>query len=98
MAIEPRELLKGLFPSLHEQELDQLISLGRVNTYPPDTILCHENAYEHVFYLISEGEVIVTKKFDEREELILRKAGPGEFFGEMAIIQDAPRSASTPPV
>ncbi len=94
MAIEPHDLVKRLFPSLNEEEQDQLVNLGRIKTYPPDTILCHEGAYEHIFYVISEGEVVVTKKFDEREELVLRHTVAGEFFGEMAIIQDAPRSAT----
>ncbi|MCC7446212.1 MAG: cyclic nucleotide-binding domain-containing protein, partial [Anaerolineae bacterium] len=94
MAIEPHELVKRLFPSLNDEERAQLVNLGRVRTYPPDTILCHEGAYESVFYVIAEGEVIVTKKFDEREELVLRHTVAGEFFGEMAIIQDAPRSAT----
>jgi len=94
MAIEPHDLVKRLFPSLNDEERDQLVNLGRVRTYPPDTILCHEGAYESVFYVISEGEVVVTKKFDEREELVLRHTIAGEFFGEMAIIQDAPRSAT----
>jgi signal transduction histidine kinase len=94
MAMEPLELLRHVFPSLNEQEVEHLASLAKVNTYPPDTILCQEGAYEDVFYLIADGQVIVTKRFDEHGDLVLRRAGPGEFFGEMAIIQEAPRSAT----
>ncbi len=94
MAIEPIDLLEKAFPSLAYDELKHLAGLAKVHTYPPETILCHEGAYEQTFYLISEGTVVITKRFDENEELVLRQAGPGEFFGEMAIIQDAPRSAT----
>jgi signal transduction histidine kinase len=94
MAIEPLELLKQVFPSLTELEVEQLASLATIHTYPPRTILCHEGAREHTFYLISEGSVVITKRFDDRGELILRHGGPGEFFGEMAIIQDSTRSAT----
>jgi CRP-like cAMP-binding protein len=94
MAMEPLELLRHVFPSLNEQEVAHLVSLASVNTYPPDTVLCREGAYEQVFYLIADGLVIVTKRFDEHGDLVLRRAGPGEFFGEMAIIQEAPRSAT----
>ncbi len=94
MAIEPLELLKRVFPSLTEVEVEQLTQLAQLKTYPPDTILCHEGAREYTFYLISEGSVVITKRLDERGDLILRRGGPGEFFGEMAIIQDSTRSAT----
>lgn len=94
MAIDPLDLLKQVFSSLDDTELANVATRARIGTYPPNTVLCQEGAYEHVFYLISDGEVVVTKRFDEREDLVLRHAVAGEFFGEMAIIQDAPRSAT----
>ncbi len=94
MAIEPLELLKRVFPSLTEVEVEQLAGLAQLQTYPPNTILCHEGAYEHTFYLITEGSVVVTKSFGDRGEFVLRRNGPGDFFGEMAIIQDSTRSAT----
>ncbi|MEP7287545.1 MAG: ATP-binding protein [Chloroflexota bacterium] len=94
MAIQPIELLERAFPTLGQDELKHLAGLARIATYPTETILCHEGAYEHTFYLISEGGVVITKRLDEHDDLVLRVGGPGEFFGEMAIIQDAPRSAT----
>lgn len=94
MSIQPHELLKQIFPTLAPNELSRLTELARQHTYPPNTVLCHEGAYEQVLYLICEGEVTVTKRFNDREDLVLRKAGPGEYIGEMAIISDAPRSAT----
>ncbi|MFN7211059.1 MAG: ATP-binding protein, partial [Aggregatilineales bacterium] len=97
MAIQPLEVLQRTFPGIQsEAELAQLAQLARQATYPPDTVLCREGAYEKVLYLICEGEVIITKRFDtlSEEHLVLRRATSGEYFGEMAIISDAPRSAT----
>ncbi|HLY28602.1 MAG TPA: cyclic nucleotide-binding domain-containing protein, partial [Aggregatilineales bacterium] len=94
MPIEPVELLQRAFPTMPAEDAKHLAGLAQIKTYPPQTSLCHEGQFEQVFYLISSGNVVITKRFDEHEELVLREAGPGEFFGEMAIIQDAPRSAT----
>ena len=62
--------------------------------YPAGTILCHENAIEDTFYLVLEGEVEVTKVINNNETRLLKKLGVGDFFGEMALIHNAPRAAT----
>ena len=64
MAIEPIELLERAFPALAFKELRHLAGLAKVRTYPADTVLCHEGAYEQTFYLISDGNVVITKPND----------------------------------
>jgi signal transduction histidine kinase len=94
VAIDPVALLERAFPAIGREDLTFLAGMAKLNTYPADTILCHEGANETTFYLISEGEVVITKSFANHDERILRTCGPGEFFGEMAIIQKVPRTAS----
>jgi signal transduction histidine kinase len=94
MAVDPIELLAQTFPTISRDELIELASLTRVHTYPPQTVLCREGERESVLYLISSGSAVVTKRFNEREERVLRHAGPGDYVGEMAIVSDAPRSAT----
>lgn len=89
-----KTLLKHTFPDLMEDLLDQLALLARVNTYPAEAVLCHEGKHENVFYIIVEGEVVFTKTMGSEEHL-LRKGKPGDFFGEMALLDEAvARSAS----
>ncbi len=91
------QLLQKAFPEMSSGALDELHHLCRIKTYPAGTVLCQEGAYEDIFYLIQEGQVEILKQFDvagtERERF-LRHLGPGDFFGEMAIIVDGPRSAT----
>jgi signal transduction histidine kinase len=86
--------LREAFPDLDAAALENLSGLVRVQTYPPDTLICKEGAYEDIFYLIVDGDVAITKHFEGTEERVLRHSGPGDFFGEMALIQDAPRAAN----
>ncbi len=86
--------LREAFPDLDEDALHEIATLVRTQTYPPGTLICKEGAYEDVFYVIVDGEVAITKHFDGDEERVLRYSVAGDFFGEMALIQDEPRSAN----
>lgn len=86
--------LREAFPDLDNKATQELSSLVRTRTYEPDILICKEGAYEHVFYLIVDGEVAITKHFEGNEERLLRHSTAGDFFGEMALIQDEPRAAN----
>lgn len=92
---EKTALLRLAFKDLDEHELQQMAALARLCTYPPGHILCQEGAYEEVFYILGEGNAIISKRISEEEgERILRVAGRGALIGEMALIQNAPRAAT----
>jgi len=88
-------LLRQTFDGLNEDELHDLANLTRLDTFPVEHILCREGAFEEVFYIMAEGQAVITKKISDQEgERVLRNAGPGDFVGEMALIQNAPRAAT----
>lgn len=88
-------LLRLAFKGLADNELQEMAELTQLCTYPPEHILCHEGAYEDVFYIIAEGSVVIAKKMlDEAGERVLRVGGRGDLVGEMALIQNAPRAAT----
>ena len=92
--ISPLQVLQQAFPGIQENLARQMIQAGKVCDYPADTTLCNEGAYEDTFYIILDGQVKVTKLINESEVRIMKHLEAGDFFGEMAIIHNAPRAAS----
>ena len=88
-------LLRLAFKGLDDSELQEMAELTQLRMYPPDHVLCHEGAYEDVFYIVAEGSLVITKKMlNEPGERVLRVGGRGDLVGEMALIQNAPRAAT----
>jgi len=92
---EKLSLLRLAFKGLEDHELQEIAALTEYHTYPPDYILCHEGLYENLFVIVSNGSIVVSKKIGDSEgERILRYGGRGDLVGEMALIQNEPRSAT----
>jgi CRP/FNR family cyclic AMP-dependent transcriptional regulator len=83
-----------LFAGLDEK--DQLLLEQRANTrtFPKHAILINEGDETDSLYVILSGKVRVFMSNADGKEIILNEQGPGEHFGELALIDDAPRSAS----
>jgi signal transduction histidine kinase len=90
----PSKIIPRAFPGIKPNEIEELISNSQVHAYAPGSILCRENAVEDRFYMILEGEAEVTKIINNVEKRTLNLLGPGDFFGEMALIHNAPRAAT----
>jgi CRP/FNR family transcriptional regulator, cyclic AMP receptor protein len=54
----------------------------------PGRVLCCKGEKAHEFFVIEEGTARVV-----RDEQYLDELGPGDFFGEMGLLEDAPRNA-----
>jgi CRP/FNR family cyclic AMP-dependent transcriptional regulator len=83
-----------LFAGLGEQELSLLEQHANTRTFPKNAILITEGDDTDSLYIIQSGKVRIFMSNAEGKEIILNEQGPGEHFGELALVDDAPRSAS----
>jgi CRP-like cAMP-binding protein len=78
-----------LFESLTGEQLESVAGWADVRTASPGDRLCGEGASGYSFFILSSGAADVTREGQE-----LRRLGPGDFFGELAILGDGRRSAT----
>src|SRR5215470_2634752 len=83
-----------LFAELDDRELNAIAAVAKTRRYARDDVIFHADESGDVFFLIREGQVKVTMISPEGKEIILSMLGPGDFFGEMALLDDEPRSAT----
>lgn len=95
MSLSPVDVLRKvpLFQGLPDTELQAFADLTRERTYPKGSVIFFENDRGDSLYLVAEGQVKVVLIGEDGREVILSILGKGSFFGEMALIDDAPRSA-----
>ena len=84
----------ALFAELDDRELSSIAAVAKARRYAKDDVIFHADESGDVFCLIREGHVKVTMISPEGKEIILSLLGPGDFFGEMALLDDEPRSAT----
>jgi CRP/FNR family cyclic AMP-dependent transcriptional regulator len=83
-----------LFADLDEKELAALSAVAKPRHYARDEVVFYEDESGDVICLIREGQVKITMISPEGKEIILSLLGPGDFFGEMALFDELPRSAT----
>lgn len=93
-SVDKAALLSRTFTGLDDEELQELTKLTKFGRYPAGHVLCHEGAHEDIFYILAEGEAVISKQLGDGGERILRRVGYGDYVGEMALLQNAPRAAS----
>jgi signal transduction histidine kinase len=94
MAYSAVDILHQVFPGLDEKDVTELANVAELRTYPADTVLCHEGRAEETFYIIVRGRAEVSKHLQEGAQRVLYRPGPGEFFGEIALVQEGTRTAA----
>jgi CRP-like cAMP-binding protein len=85
-------ILKGL----DDQMLERCVALFEKRSYGAGEVLCHEGEPGNECFLIAQGEIAVSKLIDPDEDRskILASLKQGDLIGEMALMEEVPRSAT----
>ncbi len=83
-----------LFSSFSDQQLAALLPAVQHRRFPRGSYVIRAGEETDALYIILAGKAKVLIPDDDGNEVILSVIGPNEFFGEMGLLDDLPRSAS----
>ncbi len=89
---DPRLSKFRLFAGLGEDELATLLQLTDTHFFPSGSRIFTAGDEGHCLYVLLEGRVRITVETNDRE-IELDQLGSGDFFGEISLVDDGPRSA-----
>ena len=83
-----------LFSGLDIQLLSSMMPLFQEETFSKDSKILREGEFGDSMFIIVDGQVSVTKFNDEGKEIFITNLNSGSYFGEVALIDNQPRSAN----
>jgi len=83
----------SLFQELQEKELTEIATSYRNVNYPAGNMIVMTEDFGQTFYVVEEGRVKISLASDNLQEVTISLLGPGDFFGEMSILDESPRAA-----
>jgi HD-GYP domain-containing protein (c-di-GMP phosphodiesterase class II) len=79
---------------MSDHDLRQVAEITVERSYEPGQFIVREHDTAERFFIIYRGKIEITKCFEDEEEVVLGVHSDGEFFGEMALLDEAPRAAN----
>lgn len=83
-----------IFTELDDKVLKKIVDIGLERKYTKNSIVFLEEEIGAILFIIISGKVKIVRTDDEGKEVILSILGTGDFFGEMALLDGLPRSAT----
>jgi CRP-like cAMP-binding protein len=82
-----------MFSKLGPEDLEQIAEIAQEQLYSTHAVICRDGDPGNTLFIIVDGTVDVIKE-KENKETVIAIRDVGEFVGEMAIFESAPRSAT----
>lgn len=83
-----------IFAGLDDKALEIFLDHAEKITVPDGGLIAREGESNHCMFLIEAGSVRIVKNINTPNSVLLAVLGPGEFFGEMCILETLPRAAT----
>lgn len=83
-----------LFADLKSGEMGALVHALHARTYRPGEVVFVEGDIGRALFILESGKVELTRRGADGRAVVLYTLKPGEFFGEMALLESLPRSAT----
>ena len=90
------EMLKNvpIFDNLSDEELEAIKQCAVTRNFPKSSVIINEGDTSDSLYIIAKGRVTIYLSDENGKEVILNSQGEGDYFGELALVDDDKRSAS----
>ena len=83
-----------LFSNLSNRQLDILYKAGVIKKFTRGDVIVYQDDPGDTFYIVVSGRVKVTLLNEDGKEIVLSILKGGDFFGELSLLDNAPRSAN----
>src|SRR6266481_1807804 len=84
----------SLFQGISRREFGHLFQALVVRPYAPGEILFHEGDIGRALFILESGRVEISRKTPDGGTRPMTVLNPGDYFGEMSLLDELPRSAS----
>ena len=83
-----------LFAELSRAELERIADVAIPRSFPKGVRVFHEGDHSDACYVVRQGDLRVTREHSDGRAIALATLGPGDIFGELAMLDGGTRSAS----
>ena len=92
--IEELKDLERAFPSEPKDVVAQTASRAELLVFAPGDVVLKEGDAADRFYMVIKGEAEASHREPDGSQVVLNRFGPGDYFGEGGLLNDAPRTAT----
>src|SRR6266513_5186941 len=92
--IEELKDLERAFPSEPREVVAQTASKAELLVFAPGDVVVSEGDAADRFYMVIKGEAEASHREPDGSQVVINRLGPGDYFGESGLLNDAPRTAT----